>query len=286
MTRALIAIPHYFARGSEDAKQLEVARRRLNGLAGCLRSLRLCFSARQRLLVDMGRGLVAANDPHAVDLDVVICTTGGRHLLDGVPESAGPFRHHPTEARPRLLGFECHAVLRDALGGYDYYAYMEDDLVVGDPLLFSKARWFTDRFGDENLLQPERYEVADRPDFLKLYIDGDLPLWGTAPFRDVREWPELRAQVMGETVTFRPALNPHAGCFFLNAEQMRHWASRPWFLDRDTRFVGPLESAATLGIFKTFRIYKPAPSHAGFFELQHRGQKYLSMCLKLMMKED
>ncbi len=29
---------------------------------------------------------------------------------------------------------------------------------------------------------------------------------------------------------------------------MKEWASKPYFLDRDTSFIGPLESAATLGI--------------------------------------
>jgi hypothetical protein len=38
------------------------------------------------------------------------------------------------------------------------------------------------------------------------------------------------------------------------------------FFDRDTSFIGPLESAATLGIMRAFRIYKPAPEHAAFLE--------------------
>lgn len=78
-------------------------------------------------------------------------------------------------------------------------------------------------------------------------------------------------------MTFRRALNPHSGCYFLNANQMAYWASQPYFLDRDTRFVGLLESAATLGIMKTFRVYKTAPEQAGFFEIQHFGKKYLSL---------
>ena len=68
----------------------------------------------------------------------VVCTTGDRHLLDRLMLPAGSYSHHPTGCPPALLGFECHAVLRDRLGDYDYYAYLEDDLIARDPWLFVK----------------------------------------------------------------------------------------------------------------------------------------------------
>jgi hypothetical protein len=71
------------------------------------------------------------------------------------------------------------------------------------------------------------------------------------------------------------ANNPHAGCFLLSAEQMEHWADQPHFLDRKARFVGPLESAATLGILRTFRIYKPSPQNANFLEIEHAGNHWI-----------
>jgi hypothetical protein len=46
-------------------------------------------------------------------------------------------------------------------------------------------------------------------------------------------------------------------------------------MDRDTTFVGPLESAATLGIMKTFRVYKTVPEQAYLFEIEHSGSRYL-----------
>ena len=58
---------------------------------------------------------------------------------------------------------------------------------------------------------------------------------------------------------------------------MAYWASQPHFLDRDIRFIGPLESAATLGIVKTFRVYKTAPEQASFLEIQHFGAKFLNL---------
>ena len=82
---------------------------------------------------------------------------------------------------------------------------------------------------------------------------------------------------MEKVIAFHRTFNPHSGCYFLNAEQMEKWASTPYFLDRDTSFIGPLESAATLGTMKTFRIYKPAADDSNFLEIQHFGTTFLSL---------
>jgi hypothetical protein len=47
------------------------------------------------------------------------------------------------------------------------------------------------------------------------------------------------------------------------------------FFDRTSRFIGPLETSATLGILRTFRIYRAAPRNADFLEIQHFGDGYL-----------
>ena len=58
---------------------------------------------------------------------------------------------------------------------------------------------------------------------------------------------------------------------------MKHWASQPDFLDRDTSFIGPLESAATLGIMRNFKVYKPVSAYANFLEIQHFGSNFLKL---------
>ncbi len=80
---------------------------------------------------------------------------------------------------------------------------------------------------------------------------------------------------MGNEVDFERVDNPHAGCFFLNAKQMQRWTEQPYFLDRSSEFWGPLESAATLGIMRTFDVYKPAVRNAGFLEICHLDPRYL-----------
>ena len=62
--------------------------------------------------------------------------------------------------------------------------------------------------------------------------------------------------------------------FFLSDSQLRHWLDQPYWLDRDCSFISPLESAATLGISKAFKLLKPCFSHASWFELQHWGTSF------------
>ena len=76
-------------------------------------------------------------------------------------------------------------------------------------------------------------------------------------------------------LAFRRPTNPHSGCYFLNANQMASWAARGDFLDRDASWIGPLESAATLGVMKAFRVYKPSPENAAFLEVEHWGTGFI-----------
>lgn len=278
--RVLLAIPHYFdsAGGGRHGSLARDPAPRLRALADCLAALRQLF-ARPQCEIDIARRTtVPANHATATAADVLVCTTRGRHLLDGLPLGPGYFSHVATEAEPKLLGYECHAALRDRLtDGYDFYGYLEDDLLLRDPLFFVKLRWFAGRFGEDALLMPNRYEVARDRLVHKAYVDGPIREQASAGFQTVSDRPELTAEVLGLRVAFRRSTNPHSGAFFLTHRQMSEWAARPYFLDRSTAFVGPLESAATLGVARTFRVYKPAPASAAFLEVEHPGTGFLSL---------
>jgi hypothetical protein len=158
---------------------------------------------------------------------------------------------------------------------------MEDDLVLHDPMWFCKLRSFNAVAGSDCLLMPNRYELAVRPFIGKVYIDGDIhedliaPVRDTAAFRGFDVSSEMELSCFGVSIRFRRPKNPHAGCFFLTAEQMETWSKQPYFLDRDTSFVAPMASAASLGAMRTFRIYKPAACNAMFFEIQHFGTHWI-----------
>ena len=77
---------------------------------------------------------------HSIDLCLV--TDGENHVMDHLdPEYAGSFTFVSASPRsPRHLGFEAQRFLAECVqkGGYDLVGYMEDDLVIHDPLFFHK----------------------------------------------------------------------------------------------------------------------------------------------------
>jgi hypothetical protein len=171
--------------------------------------------------------------------------------------------------------------MRDALGRYDYYCYLEDDLLVTDPLFFQKLKWFNALAGNDAVLQPNRFEVALGQPWDKLYIDGTLknPEF-SARLQDTKDRTVIEGEAFGAPVKFQRIDNPHSGCFFLNLAQMREWSMRPEFLNRDISWVGPLESAASFGIIRFFRTYKPSRENAGFLEIRHLDNRYLGVRIR------
>lgn len=274
--RALFAIPHYVDSGSgyygSTGPDGAV---RAAALGETILALHRTLGGAQSLLMQRNTNTrLRANRAADTVLDILVCTTGDRHALGALGLPSELWRAHATGAEPRLLGFECHAALAAHRGGYDWYGYLEDDLLVQDPMFLAKLGWFQRVVGPADVLLPNRYEV--QPDSgEKLYIDGHMDPGFAGRWQNVRERPRLTGSVMGEPVRFWRPNNPHSGCFVLSAAQMDHWIAQPHFLDRDTGFAGPLESAATLGLLKTFRIYKPAPDSAGFLEIRHRNNRYL-----------
>jgi hypothetical protein len=276
--RLLFAIPHYFNAAPKPGPHGSTGGHpapRVRALTDCLMAIQQLFG-RPQCVIDIGRRTTyPANKALTERAEVVVCTTGSAHVLDQVRLGGSYFTHLSTSAEPKLLGFECHAALRDRLGSYDYYCYLEDDLLIRDPWFFVKLRWFGRTFGDEALLMPNRFEAARDRIVHKAYVDGPLRPTSTAPFQDVNDVPTLEGEVMGQRVVFSRTHNPHSGAFFLTAGQMATWAARPYFLDRDVRFIGPLESAASLGVMRTFRVYKPAPETGSFLEIEHPGNRFL-----------
>lgn len=250
---------------------------RVRALTDCIAAIHQQFGGAQFSLDHGQRKGLPANEALRHTVDIVVCTVKDMHLLGELPLPAGAYHHQLTEADPTLLGYECHAVLKERLGAYDFYCYLEDDLILHDPLLFMKLNWFNQVTTKDDLLQPNRYEIALKGNVNKVYVDGELPLRSTVRFQKITDHHQIRAKVLGQVVTFQRTLNPHSGAFFLSDSQMRSWVDKPYFLDRSASFIGPPESAATLGIMKTFRVYKPALSNAAFLELQHCGSSYLDL---------
>ncbi|HVT90855.1 MAG TPA: hypothetical protein VHD56_18520 [Tepidisphaeraceae bacterium] len=286
--KILLTIPHYYkpSPGGDYGSTASNSAGRVANLATCISSLYATFGGHQGLLHWSKRVIRAANADCRHELDIVVCTTGEHHLLGQLNLPRHMYRHHTTQAQPQLLGFECHALMRSLLGKYDRYCYLEDDILVFDAYFFAKQDWFTRLAGADCVLQPNRFETSAMMSPHKLYVDGNLVDPTISPrYQNIADRPSLTFEAFGRSFIFQRIDNPHAGCFFLTAEQMAYWAGQPHFLNGDTGFWGPLESAATLGIMRTFRTYKPARECAAFFEVKHLDNRYLGNRLQVSAEQ-
>ncbi len=285
--RLLFVIPHFFNRDQSGWENDNLKRRhgsviapiesRQAAVLRTLMSLHQSFGASQAMIQLVDRKTVPANVSSRHEVHIVVVTTGNSHLLDEAMISSSLYYHVALDCSPTELGFQCQEILRDRWGNYDYYSFLEDDLAIDDAWFFEKLRWFNSHIGNDNVLLPNRFERGEDLKFKKCYIDGDLAGRVTKPFQDVSIAPSLKSTVMGKEVRFIRPLNPHSGCYFLNAKQMQAWIDQPYFASRDSAFIGPLESAATLGIMKTFRIYKPCVDNACFLEVEHFDNRFLRL---------
>lgn len=283
--KLLVTIPHFFSgprtdsetRSGKYASQHVNAAARLEALRSSVDALHQTFGPSQAMIQQSQRRTIAANTQSRHTIHVVLVVNGDNHLLNEAgfsPTVAQPFC---VDGDPMHLGFHCQTILRDRWGNYDYYGYIEDDLIVRDPWLFDKLKWFNGHVDNGKLLLPNRYEVAPDLAYKKCYLDGDLAANVTEPFQDIGVEPELSSIVMGKSIRMIRPLNPHSGCYFLNAQQMKTWINQHHFGHRCCDFIGPLESAATLGVMRTFQIYKPAPENANFLEIQHFGHRFMDL---------
>ena len=276
--RVLLALVHYF-KAEEGSRHSSTDAHRRDQRADVLRRV-----------IDSWRGTLGAttqiNIEHkrferlrgAVDaLDIVVLTNGTDHLLDEAHARARGVRHVRVQLdNPRMLGFAARQLFADTRNAYDLFCYSEDDLRISDPGFVAKVAAFQDAFGPRRLLMPNRFEWNTTGPTLKTWIDGDLRPGAIAKWRDAL--PDEEFLRLGPT-TFRRALNPHSGFHALTAVQLAAWMREPHFADRDCAFISPLESAATLGVMKTFTIYKSFGIDAGFLEVEHLDTRFSAMRL-------
>jgi hypothetical protein len=283
--RTLIVMPHFFKGTLETAvnrsTQAGAEAERLRALVASISSLHQALGGSTYGL-DHGQRTawpMLPEKPHA--LDIVIVTTGEDHLVHKLAPLQRMFRHQATAADPKMLGFEGHKLLREARGHYDYYGYVEDDVVIVDPLFLRKRRLFDRQFGAQALLQPNRYEASPVGPVTKLYVDYRLAPHVTARYQDTADEPRLEMPFLDETITFERTSYPSAGCFFLSDAQLAVLVDGPHFLDGDVSYLSPLDSAVTLSVMKTFRVYKPVLAQAWFLEVLHASPRWIGSVTKI-----
>ncbi|MBU3694295.1 MAG: hypothetical protein FGM40_05635 [Rhodocyclaceae bacterium] len=214
-------------------------------------------------------------------LDIRLVINGSHHLLDRKLLAAYGARAIDVSVEdPRMLPFAAHRVMADAAAAYDWFVYSEDDLVLRNADFFLRQAWFRQTFGPMRLLQPNRYEVNPGGTRFKTYIDGDLKRRLTAGyFERIPGELRLEAPWPGRTLQFARALNPHSGFFAITREELAYWMAQPHFLDLDSSFIGPMESAASLAMLKTFPVYKASGDSQDFCEIRHLDRKFSGLRL-------
>ena len=278
LVRILLAIVHYWnpEGGGAHGSLRPDPRPRIDAFQQQLLALQR-LGNRQAQLNMASMSADCANQQLHHQIDIKVITDGEHHVLDRLDSPyRGLFQMVITQPlSPKHLGFEAQRFLASTLDqSYDLYGYFEDDLIIHDPWFFQKIDWFRRHVGDDCLLLPHRVEFARDPSEVdRFFIDGPME---ESDLRYVipEPGPSLAANCPGGTIYFESPKNPHSGCFVLHSTQLQSWVSSSHWQDGDASFVSPLESAATLGISKTFRLYKPVMAMGSWLELQHWGNSF------------
>src|SRR5580698_1451113 len=107
--RVLFTIPHYFlpsgnlTEGRPHGSYIADPKPRVQALTACLSALHQLFNSKP-CFIHHGKRLAYHVEPATpCSLDIVICTTDGRHLLDQLPILPHYYSHQPTDADPLSL---------------------------------------------------------------------------------------------------------------------------------------------------------------------------------------
>lgn len=271
--KVLFVIPHYYKGVAEKTRyashSIAMRANRLQVLDTLIFKLHLLFGRSHYGAVHDMMIMEEMPNPFALDVDVMVCTTGDDHLVGDLSCEKIYFEHVPVECEPLVLGFAAHRIMRDHLGRYDYYCYLEDDILIHDQFFFKKLEIFNANSPLEHLLQPQRFESCMFNGKLK---NGFL----TKVYPDYRTvTPPVDAanytlDVLGVPITLERTTHPHAGSFFLNAEQFAHLAQNEDFVSPEgVSRAMILDAAASMSISRHFTIFKPARSCMSFFEVEH-----------------
>ena len=192
--------------------------------------------------------------------EVVINTLPGRHIVGELPAdlTAGVSIHEEDDPDPMLIEFRVQELFAARRGEFDYFLFLEDDVVVQDTLYLDKFEMFNGFTKDPKfLLMPNRYELTGAQ---KVYIDQN-------------RYSKLAHLDMGG-VQLSECANIHSASYLLSRAQLDLWLASGRGLYRQMSYIGPLESAASGCLMEVFRIYKPAPPNLRFLEVRHYDNCY------------
>lgn len=199
------------------------------------------------------------------ELTILISTLPNRHITAYLPEYQKRCIHvlEEPDCDPMFAGFRAQDEFIKRLDHFDWFLFIEDDIVIHDSFCLEKLARFNQDCGySDAVLLPNRYELWEGT---KNYIDLTLD--------DEVGWNKL-SEIEIEGVKYAECTNPHSALYCLSQSQLRRWikSGRKW--KYQDVMVGPLESAATFCLLECFRLYKPHPTNLHFWEVKHHDTKY------------
>ncbi|MBR7621258.1 hypothetical protein JKL49_17825 [Phenylobacterium sp. 20VBR1] len=278
--RILVTIAHYFS-AEANSRHSSTNERRRDDRQRAIEEVICAYRGQfgTSTTMDVGTKSFQPGVGSDDDIDIIAVTTSEKHLL--TPEFCRQYGVKVAKLElenPRMLGFSAQQIIAERANRYDLFVFSEDDLRINDPSFFSKLFWFNQTYGQKRVLFPNRIEWNRRAPTLKTYIDGDL----NAKIADnmnafVSDDDTLYGAPLGRQTVFRRARNPHSGYFALTRDQLNYWMRQPHWMDRDVGFISPLESSATLGVAKTFSIYKAYGRSSSFLEIEHMDNGFSNL---------
>lgn len=284
--RVRAALPHFYREhpgGTGYGSGREGQRlARSVALARCIGALQALQRSDQDLVLNIGRrwldstpGAEAASVPlPPLTIDVHVFTDG-EHVLEEVFQSLvrGVTVHQLRLDDPRQLPLEARDYLIRAEPDTDLSLYLEDDLVIGDPLFLDKQHWFLQGCEHRAVLMPHRYEPIPGRRGQRLLVDGPLRDGFIGRFTQPRQDVGRGRFRGGAEVRFDRTANPHSGLFCLSQSQVRQLRTQT--LPRDG-FISPLETAATLTVLQSFAVLKPGLAQRDFLWVEHGHPSFTS----------
>ena len=278
--RVRVAIPHYFRETAKEhsygsGRQGASMVRRI-ALGRCLGALINLQRSSQDLVLNIGQRCLNPTGPllgvnqqplPPVQLDVHIITTGCHRLDDVLGCFAGAIQVHEVVLEdPRTLALAARNILIRHPQPLELALYLEDDLVISDPLFFDKQAWFLEATGQKAVLMPHRYEQVPGRDGQRLLVDGPLRADFIGQFTKPEQAVAHGRFWNGEEICFDRTANPHAGLFCLSRTQVEQLQQLNL---ANEGFVGPMETAATLTALAHFQVLKPSMANRGFLWVEH-----------------
>lgn len=146
------------------------------------------------------------------DLTIAIQTLPNRHVTAYLPEyqiKCIQIQEEP-ECDPMLVGFRLQEGFVEKVEEFDWFLFIEDDIVLYDAFIIEKLEKFNRQSGYENaILYPNRFEMYEGT---KRYIDLTIDL--------LLSWNQL-SSVEIEGVKFAEFSNPHSAFYCLSRKQMK-----------------------------------------------------------------